>query len=52
MPESQETENTSEGTQEDSIEVLEQEYDNTFKRLKTTYQAFITEYLKTFDSKQ
>lgn len=47
----EETQNTSEGTQEDSIETLEIEYKNIFNRLKTTYQAFVTDYLKTFDSK-
>lgn len=38
--------------QEDSVQILEEEYKTIFSRLKTTYQAFVTDYLKTFDSKQ
>ena len=51
IPEGEETENTGEGTQEYSIEILEEDYNNAFKHLKTPYQAFVTEYLKTFDGK-
>lgn len=50
MVDTVETENTAEGTQEDSIEVLEQEYQDIFGRLKTAYQVFVTEYIKTLNA--
>ena len=52
MPEGAETENTAEGTQEDSLPSLEQEYNNIFNSLKTTYQAFVNSYLESYDSKK
>ena len=47
-----ETENTAEGTQEDSIETLEREYKEVFSRLKTKYQGFVTSYLQSFDGRK
>ena len=52
MPEEEKTENTAEGTQEDSIQALEEEYKEVFNGLKTKYQGFVTSYLQSFDGRK
>jgi len=52
MDDNTETKNDVVGIDEDTIGSLEEAYNNTFNRLKTSYQVFVNEYLSTLDSKK